>query len=70
MKFNRFLDLNEPPKRVFWYFDRPFDWGLPKIGEFQFSESISKAKIQFNLPENDFLIRIFDLGEQLLITTS
>ena len=60
MKFNRFLYLNEPPKRMFWYLVRPFDWGLSQIGHFQFSESILRANIQFKLPEKYFLIRIFN----------
>ena len=36
LKFNRFLHLNKPPKRIFWYLIRPFDWRLSKIVHFQF----------------------------------
>ena len=60
LKFNSILHLNEPPKRIFWYLVRPFDWGLSKIGLFQFSESILEAKIQLDLPENDFFTWILN----------
>ena len=60
LKFNRFLHLNEPPKRIFWYLIRPFDWRLSKLGQFQFLESILEAKIWLDHPENDFLICILN----------
>ena len=57
-KFNRFLHLDEPPRRIFCYLIRHFDWGLSKVGHFQFSDSNLEAKIQLDLPENDFPIKI------------
>ena len=60
LKFNRFLHLNQPPKMIFCYLARHFDSILSKVWHFQFSESIFEAKIQLDLPENDFLIWILN----------
>ena len=55
LKFNRFLHLNEPPKRIFCYLVRHLDLRLSKVGNFQFSDSILESKTLLDLPENDFL---------------
>ena len=60
LKFDRLLHLNEPPKMIFCYLVRHFDWRLSKVGHFQFSKSILEAKTQLDLPETDFLIWILN----------
>ena len=59
MKFNTFLYSNKHPWRIFWYLVIWFDCEPSKIGHFQSSKSIFKAK--FN---QIFLKTIFCLDNQ------
>ena len=63
VKFNRFLHLNEPPKRIFWYFVRLFDWWLSKNGNFSFQSQFWRSKFTWI-----FLKMIF-LSEYLIRKT-
>ena len=60
LKFNRFLQLNEPPKRIFLYLVRCFDWRMSKVGHFQFSKSILEANLHW------ILLKIIFLSDHLI----
>ena len=56
MRFNRFLHLNEFPRKIFSYLGRQLYWEKSKIGRFQFQKSTFKGKNQLNLLKMIFVL--------------